>query len=306
MANWENILIKKAINHYKYTGGVDDCTSVFIDEYNFFARKENLKKYISTVWSTLGSIPTCTHIAAKNLLFQKNDLCWKYFERTALFWTMSHINDPWIDHLKGALEYSLYVERKDLVEILIKKCEEYLNREEYKTSKDYIKQKVYPSTQLIHFLFEKWMGVNPVKDRVLQYGSGYGIYQKLIDNWEDLTKVESSYWDELCEYHLRGLGLEKQDDYKTEEFLTSGLVPMELINVMKVRSKLGLDTPKINHELFKTPMTKEPQIPTGYDENIDVKFQMVKRTVEKKKKYTITEIEDELSKEFGASAQLFF
>jgi len=71
----------------------------------------------------LAGIPYSTHIIAKNLLFQEDENYWKYFERTALFWTKSHINDPFIDHIKTALEYSLYVERKDLIEILLKKAE---------------------------------------------------------------------------------------------------------------------------------------------------------------------------------------
>ena len=35
----------------------------------------------------------------------------------------------------------------------------------------------------------------------MNYGTGYGIYQKIIDNWEDLSQIDNSYWDELCEYH---------------------------------------------------------------------------------------------------------
>jgi hypothetical protein len=305
MINWSNVLIKKAITRYKYFEEVKDCTGPFIADYNFFASKENLKKYIFAIWTTLEGVPDCTHIAAKNLLFQNNPDCWKYFERTALFWTMSHINDPFIDHIKAALEYSLYVEREDLIEILLKKADEYLNRDEYKTNKDYKNQNVYPSTQLVHFLIEKWLGKNPIKDRVLEYGSGYGIYQRLIDNWDDLSKIDSTYWDELCEYHLKGLSLKKEDDYKSEEFLASGLVPMELINVIKVRKKLGLDIPIISHELFQTPMAKEPQIPAGYNENLDVKYQLVKRTVETKKKWTIEEVVSEIKSEFGEDVKLF-
>ena len=193
----------------------------------------------------------------------------------------------------------------DLIEILLKKAEEYLNLDEYKTNKDYKNQKVYPSTQLVHFLIEKWLSKNPVKDRVLQYGSGYGIYQRLIDNWDDLSKIESTYWDELCEYHLDGLSLGKEDVYKTEEFLASGLVPMELINVIKVRKNLGLDIPVITHELFQTPMAKEPQIPTGYKDALDVKYQLVKKTVDTKKKWTINEVVSEIKSQFGEDVDLF-
>lgn len=304
MRIWNNDLIKKAIKHYEYFKEVKDCTDSFIEEYDFFARKENLKKHIDVIWTTLGGSPNSTHIAAKHLLFQKDPKCWKYFERTALFWTMCHINDPWLDNMKAVLEYSLYIERVDLIEILLKKSEDYM--ETHKTKKDYIKQKVYPSTQLVHFLIEKWLGYNPVKNRILEFGSGYGIYQNLVDNWSDLSVVDSSYWDELCEYHLNGIGLKKGDDYKTEEFLASGLVPMEIINIIQVRKKLNLDIPQINHELFQTPMAAEPQIPTGYHEEKDVKYQLVKRTVDTKTKWTYNEIVSQLKNEFKESSDLFF
>lgn len=307
MTLFKNILIKKAIKRYNYNEKIEigRDSNDFLRSYGNSTDKNTLKKYPHIIYDVLARIPYSTYILAKNLSFQKDESCWKYFERTALFWTVSHINDPYIDHIKAALEYSLYAERKDLIEILLKKADEYLNRNEYKTNKDYKNQKVYPSTQLVHFLIEKWLGKNTVKDRVLQYGSGYGIYQQLIDNWNDLSKVESTYWDELCEYHLKGLSLIKEDVYKTEEFLASGLVPMELINIIKVRKKLGLDIPVITHELFQTPMAREPQIPTGYNDDLDIKYQLVKITVETKKKWTTDEIVSELKSQFGEDADLF-
>lgn len=81
---------------------------------------------------------------------------------------------------------------------------------------------------------------------------------------------------------------------------------MELINIIKVRKKLNLDIPKINHELFQTPMAKEPKIPTGYQEEKDVKFQLVKRTIETKAKWTYDEIIAQLKCEFNESVDLFF
>ncbi|WP_452220004.1 hypothetical protein, partial [Lacinutrix salivirga] len=96
-------LINKAIKHYKYaeTLDIDEANYFFLDEYNYFSRKGNLKKHINIVWLSLSGIPNCTHIRAKNLLFQGNKDCWKYFERTAVFWTYGHNKDKWIDHLKG-------------------------------------------------------------------------------------------------------------------------------------------------------------------------------------------------------------
>ena len=300
--------IEKAIKFYKYNQFLDieESSSFFTDEYNFFARDENLKKHINTVWITLSGIPYCTHIKAKNLLFQGNDECWKYFERTAVFWTYGHSNDEWIDHLKGVFEYALYVERKDLVDRLIDISLSYLTDKRNLSNKEFKTQRVYPSTQLVHFLIEKWIGHNPAKELILRYGNGYGIYQKIIDNWDDFSKIENSYWDELCEYHLNGIGLQRGEKWENEEFLDSGLIPMELINLLKIRKKLGMDIPVISNELFKTNMAKEPVIPTGYNEQLDVKFQLVDLTVKNKRRYTFEEVADYIKKENGNSVEIIW
>lgn len=228
----------------------------------------------------------------KKLLFQGSDECWEYFERTAVFWTYGHLNDKWIDHLKGAYEYALYVERTDLIRNLFEKSLSYLLDEDNLSNKDFINQKVYPSTLLLHFLLEKWTGNSQVKDLVLKYGDGYGIYQPLIDNWNDFSNIKSDYWDELCMYHLDGIGLQRGEKWENEEFLSSGLIPMELINLIKVRKKIGMDIPIINNALFDSNMAKTPIIPTGYNEHYDMKFTLVDLTVKTKRKYTLQEVEE--------------
>jgi hypothetical protein len=45
-----------------------------------------------------------------------------------------------------------------------------------------------PCTQLLHFLVKKRLGHNPVKESVPIFGKeGYGIYQQLIDHWNDYS-----------------------------------------------------------------------------------------------------------------------
>jgi hypothetical protein len=287
-------LIVKAVEHYKYEDDISlvSCDKDFNRKYDNFTDKDTLKKWNHTIYGVLNGNPNCTHIKAKNLLFQGNNECWKYFERTAVFWTYGHINDIWIDHLKGAYEYSLFVEREDLIKILFEKSLLYLTDENNLSNKEFNRQKVYASTQLVHFLIEKWLGYSPIKELIFNYGNGYGIYQKIIDNWDDFSKIEMSYWDELCEYHLNGIGLQRGEKWENEEFLASGLIPMELINLFKVRKKLGLDAPTINNALFKTNMAKFPIIPTGYVENYDLKFKLIELTVKTKKKYNFQEIEE--------------
>lgn len=233
---YDNKLIRRAIKQYKYDEVIDQDNELnsFMSRYNFSSDKKTLKKSGNSIWKILNGTPNVTHIAAKNLLYQGDTNCWKYFERTALFWTVSHINDPFIDHIKNEFEYSLFIERKDLIKILFDKSLEYLAQDAYTNNKEYIKQKVYPSTYFVHFLIEKWLGENPVLPIILKYGKGFGIYQPIIDNWENLSSLQSSYWDELCEYHLKGLSLFGGEKWENEEFLGSGLIPMELLNLIKV------------------------------------------------------------------------
>jgi hypothetical protein len=283
-------LISKAIKHYRYAEPVNAEKSLddFKRKYKNFTDKDTLKKHTQTIFAVLNGNPDATHIAAKKLLFQRNADCWKYFERSAVFWTFSHTNDEWLDHMKGMFDYALFVERDDLLARLIQKTQDYLSLDVYEDI-DHQQQQVYPSTQFIHFLVEKWLGANPVKESVLQYGAGYGIYQQIIDHWGDLSHLPPDYWNELCEYHLNGLGLQGTG-YKYEEFLAEGLVPMELQNLLKVRNKQGLDLPRINHPLFNTPMAAKPVLPTGYSESTDAEFQLVWRTVKDKKAYTYEQV----------------
>ena len=301
-------LINKAIKHYKYDSDLDTNLNMeeFYKRYAFSYKNYKKNKYdFSNFYHKLNSNPNCTHIKSKNLLFQGEEECWKYFERTAVFWTYGHNNDKWIDHLKGAYEYALYVEREDLIKLLFEKSLSYLTDKTNLSNKEFKNQKVYASTQLIHFLIEKWLGENPVKDLISNYGNGYGIYQKLIDNWNDFSKIEPNYWDELCEYHLNGIGLQRGEKWENEEFLTSGLIPMEIINLFKVRKKLGLDIPTINNALFKTNMAKYPVIPTGYDKDLDLKFKLIDLTVKTKKKYTFQEIKKHIKDERGSEVKIF-
>lgn len=284
--------INRAIKHYNYGEGTSSYDDRFMQRYEHFTDKDTLKNWSHTIYGVLSGLPNNTHIKAKKLLFQGSDECWEYFERTAVFWTYGHLNDKWIDHLKGAYEYALYVERTDLIRNLFEKSLSYLLDEGNLSNKDFINQKVYPSTLLLHFLLEKWTGNSQVKDLVLKYGDGYGIYQPLIDNWNDFSNIKSDYWDELCMYHLDGIGLQRGEKWENEEFLSSGLIPMELINLIKVRKKIGMDIPIINNALFDSNMAKTPIIPTGYNEHYDMKFTLVDLTVKTKRKYTLQEVEE--------------
>ena len=303
-------LIQKALRKYKYNDDINQekANEDFFFRYSFFTKGKKIKKDLNNLYIVLEGAPNCNHIAAKNLLFQGNDECWKFFERTAHFFAYGYEGGsfPFIDPVGPLLNYALYVERFDLIELLLTKAAADLERDEYKNNKEYIKQKVYPSTHLIHFLIEKLGIMNPVRDKVIQYGDGLGIYERIVDEWDhQFNEIEDEYWDSLCEYHLNGIGV-TGTKWKDEELIDFGLVPIELINLFKVRKKLGLDVPVIKHELFSTPMAVYPTIPTGYSSDLDVKFQLVERTKRNAKVYTFEEIVEQLKKEHGENADLFY
>ena len=309
--SFEHKLIQKAIKRYQYNKLVDRnvLNEEFYDDYLFFSAPKELKKPPSRIFTVFSGTPNCNHITAKKMLFQGDNECWKYFGRTAQFWSFQYIDTKattFIDHISFDLGYALYVERYDLVKLLLEKLNSDMDGDGYKSDSAYIKQQVYPSTYLTHFIVEKLGLSNSAFDKVLHYGSGLGIYERIVNAWESAFRdIEDEYWNSLCEYHLNGIGV-TGTKRKDEEFLDFGLIPMELINLFKARRKLGLDVPEIKHELFATPMAVFPKIPTGYNPQLDVKFQLVERTKRDIKRYTYEDIAKQLEQEYGENIELFF
>ncbi|MCL2200348.1 MAG: hypothetical protein FWB75_00150 [Oscillospiraceae bacterium] len=309
--SFEHKLIQKAIKRYKYDETIDQCAAseAFYESYSYLTQGKHLKENTPVLYVVLAGTPNCSHIAAKNLLFQGDNECWKYFGRTAQFWSFQYIDTKattFIDHISFDLSYALYVEREDLISVILEKLNSDMDGDEYKSDSAYIKQQVYPSTYLTHFIVEKLGISNSAFDKVLQFGSGLGIYERVVSEWDSAFRnIEAGYWNSLCEYHLNGIGV-TGTKRKDEEFLDFGLIPMELINLFRVRQKLGLDVPEIKHELFTTPMAVFPKIPTGYNPQLDVKFQLVERTKRDIKRYTYEDIAKQLGQEYGENTKIFF
>ena len=211
-----------------------------------------------------------------------------------------------IDEISPMLNYALYVERVDLLALLLAKIDTELNKTENMQNREFRKQPVYPSTFLTHLLIDKLKISTSFIEEILQYGKGFGIYERIATEWDNnFCDIEDGYWNSLCEYHLNGIGV-TGSKWKDEEFLWFGLIPMELINIFKVRQKLGLDVPVIKHELFATPMAVYPKIPTGYSPELDVKFQLIERTKKDIQRYTYEDIINQLKHEHGVDAALFY
>ena len=316
---YHNELIKKAIKKYSYDKIIsqESTNEDFYDNYSFYFHKKNLndlKLNSDLIYGGLIPMTSNCHIAAaKSLIFKENNLCWKFFERSALFYVYSNLcNDiSFVDLTAHILNLALYVERFDLIDILLSKINIDLDSSINEMDKNIIKQEIYPSTYLIHFLLEKLGIFNPSKEKIFKLGKGVGIYEKIISEWDtSFSVMEESYWNSLCEYHLEGIGV-TGTSRKAEEFLFLGLVPMELINLFKVRKKLGMDIPEISHELFKTPMATYPKIPTGYNQELDVKFQLfdiTKKSINlgNLKQYTFNDVIAMLKEKHGENANLFY
>jgi hypothetical protein len=297
--------IEKIIRHYGYTEEIDQESVLkdFLAKYDFFTDKDTLKNHPHAVYMVFTGIPRCHHIAAKNLLFRGNADCWKFFDRTAHFLAYSQFDD-YIDNVTPALMYALYLQRTELVELLLNKLASYLQREHYRTNKLYIKQEVYPLSYLIHFLIQEYGIHNALFKQISAYGKGPGIYEPVISHWnKPFAEMENEYWAKLCNYHLQNL---KGTNRNNEEHLWYGLAPMELINMMLVRKKNSLDSPVINHDLLKTPMAVWPPPQTDYNPALDVKFQLVHQTVLQKKKFTYNEMVDLLKQNTTSPKDLFY
>ena len=206
------------------------------NNYSKSLRVKFFKYNFDNFWNVLQGSRTnySHHLAAKNLLYQNNSDCWKYFERTALFWSKSTISYTSINSIKTILEYCMYIERFDLVDMLYEKIL-YFSKD-LENEKDYVNQKIYPSAFLIFFLIEKRLGKKTIINE--DFIPNYGVYQPIIEKWNDFSQLPISYWDDLCNYHLTHMGLQSEDNYELEEFLGCGLIPMELIKILQLNRYL--------------------------------------------------------------------
>jgi hypothetical protein len=83
-----------------------------------------------------------------------------------------------------------------------------------------------------------------------------GPYSEVIAHWDhglELTKP----LELVCDYHCKNMSDKGRND-RTPEFTTPpfDLLPCEIAAVYKIRQRLGLDTPDIEHPLLSTPLAQ--------------------------------------------------
>ncbi len=78
-----------------------------------------------------------------------------------------------------------------------------------------------------------------------------GPYADLFRYWDDPTSIAGAI-RKMCDYHCQNMidkGLDEEFDVAPFD-----LYPVEILAVYKIRERLGLETPIIEHPLLATPM----------------------------------------------------
>lgn len=84
-----------------------------------------------------------------------------------------------------------------------------------------------------------------------------GVYQSVFDHWEDQAGLQEALLN-AADYHVQNLR-DKGNDFAEFSRVPVDIVPAELIAIQRVREKLGLETPAIDHPLMKTPFADPPK-----------------------------------------------
>jgi len=99
--------------------------------------------------------------------------------------------------------------------------------------------------------------------------SDLGIYQRLLDHWQDDEKTIKQIMEDLCEYHWENTGItnDVSDPFSWGPY---DLFPVEILAIQRVRREQGLPTPAIDHPLMQTPLAHPPEkMPEFKDELLD-------------------------------------
>ncbi|MFJ4259075.1 hypothetical protein ACIP01_19235 [Pseudomonas monteilii] len=97
--------------------------------------------------------------------------------------------------------------------------------------------------------FMLWLYAMYSVQTTARVGSAFGVYQGVVDRWTDEQRFGGAL-REVCRYHLTNIedqGADWDPEFKHPPF---DLLPLEVVAILKVRQKLGLFSPDIEHELI--------------------------------------------------------
>jgi len=85
-----------------------------------------------------------------------------------------------------------------------------------------------------------------------------GVYKDVFDQWDNQANLRQALLD-AANYHVENLRDKSNADIAEFTHPPVDIVPAELIAIQRVREKLGLETPSINHPLMQTPFADPPR-----------------------------------------------
>lgn len=85
-----------------------------------------------------------------------------------------------------------------------------------------------------------------------------GVYEGVFANWEDQAGLKKALF-QAADYHAANLEDKSDEDVAEFNAVPIDIMPAELISIQRVREKLGLETPSIDHPLMKTPFANPPR-----------------------------------------------
>ena len=84
-----------------------------------------------------------------------------------------------------------------------------------------------------------------------------GRYQQIFDNWTKPDKLADSLLD-ICDFHCEE-STDAKNAYAAFAFHPYNLFPVEIMSIYRIREKLGLETPHIDHPLLSSLLLNPPK-----------------------------------------------
>ena len=127
------------------------------------------------------------------------------------------------------------------------------------------------------FIFKLYAlyGTEKLDPTVVRYN--LGIYSDVFIYWDDPDQL-ATVLIKLCDYHCTKMYYD--GGFRVPEFYQSPfcLIPFDILAIYKLRDRLGLPTPRINHPLMNSPLVKF--YPPKYDYTDDIIERYQKRIEE--------------------------
>ena len=85
-----------------------------------------------------------------------------------------------------------------------------------------------------------------------------GVYKSVFEHWDDMEGLKKTLLD-LADYHvdnIRGLTKTRVGEFSGPPV---DIFPAEMVAIRRVRERLGLETPAIDHPLMQTPFADPPR-----------------------------------------------